>query len=66
MTARINLNLLPEQKLYLEHLIKELVFTYSCYQDYQKEEKEDRAKKYWERYRKAENLLREEFGLENL
>lgn len=77
MTARINLNLLPEQHLYLEHLIKELVFSYANYEIYQtesrgadtesgKQKARERAERYWKDYRKTELLLDEEFGIKHL
>lgn len=67
MTARINLNLLPEQQLYLEHLIKELTYNFAWYQEESsKDSNSDRKQRYWKEYRRIENLLKEEFGISNL
>lgn len=67
MTARIKLDLLPEQHLYLEHLIKELTYNFAWYQaEVDKNGKTERAERYWKEYRKCEDLLKEEFGIENL
>jgi hypothetical protein len=62
--SRIKLDLLPEQKRYLEHLIKEMMVCYSLYQGASKGS--ERAQKWWDEYRKFEDLLKSEFGLENL
>lgn len=62
--ARIKLNLLPEQKRYLEHLIKEMTVCYSLYQS--ASQNTERAETWWKEYRKFEDLLKDEFGLENL
>lgn len=64
MTARINLNLLPEQKRYLEHLIKEMTVAYSLYSSHTT--RSEKGEKWWKEYRKFEDLLKTEFGLENL
>lgn len=64
MKARIDLNLLPEQKRYLEHLIKEMMVANSLYSSHSP--RTERAEKWWKEYRKFEDLLKEEFGLENL
>lgn len=67
MTARINLNLLPEQHLYLEHLIKELTYNFAWYQaEMDAKGKTERSERYWKEYRRIENLLKEEFGISNL
>lgn len=67
MTARINLNLLPEQKMYLEHLIKDLCYNFAWYQEEaSKDNNSGRTQRYWKEYRRIEGLLKEEFGLENL
>ena len=67
MTARINLNLLPEQHLYLEHLIKELTYNFAWYQEEaSKDNKGERTQKYWKEYRRIEDLLKKEFGISNL
>lgn len=67
MTARIKLDLLPEQHLYLEHLIKELTYNFAWYQaEIDKSGKTERAERYWKEYRKNETLLKEEFGISNL
>jgi hypothetical protein len=67
MTARINLNLLPEQQLYLEHLIKELTYNFAWYQEESsKDNTSDRKQRYWKEYRRIEALLKDEFGISNL
>jgi len=67
MTARINLNLLPEQQLYLEHLIKELTYNFAWYQEESsKDSNSDRKQRYWKEYRRIEALLKDEFGISNL
>jgi hypothetical protein len=67
MTARINLNLLPEQQLYLEHLIKELSYNFAWYQEASaKDRQSSTTERYWKAYRQAEDLLKSEFGIKNL
>ena len=68
MTARINLNLLPEQHLYLEHLIKELAYNFAWYSEEASKENgnSERKQRYWKEYRRIEDLLKEEFGIKNL
>lgn len=64
MKARIDLNLLPEQKRYLEHLIKEMMVSYSLYHSHSP--RTEKSEKWWKEYRQLEDLIKAEFGLENL
>lgn len=65
--ARIKLNLLPEQHIYLEHLIKEMTYYFAWYQaEMDSKGKTSRAERYWTEFRKYEDLLKDEFGIERL
>lgn len=65
--ARIELKLLPEQHIYLEHLIKEFSLYFAWYQaEMDKNGKNERSDRYWKEFRKYEDLLKSEFGIERL